>query len=76
MNYTIKSYKTYETFSTLIFLFLSQTRANALFKSFFNTVASGCFWGFSKKIPKRTWLCTVISPLLFGLRTWSKRQVF
>jgi len=26
------------------------------------------------KAPKRTWLCTGISPLLYGLRTWSKRQ--
>jgi len=41
----------------------------------FNTLASGCFWGFSdKKTPKCTWLCTGISPLLFGLRTWLKRQ--
>ena len=27
-----------------------------------------------KKTPKRTWLCAGISPLLFGLWTWSKRQ--
>jgi len=29
---------------------------------------------FGKKTPTRTWLCARISPLLFGLRTWSKRQ--
>ena len=41
----------------------------------FNTLVSGCFRRFSeKKTPKRTWLCTEISPLLFGLRTWSKCQ--
>jgi len=40
----------------------------------FNSLASGCFRGFSEKTPKRTWLCAGISPLLFGLRTWSKRQ--
>jgi len=39
-----------------------------------NSLASGCFRGFSEKMPKRTWLCTGISPFLFGLRTWSKRQ--
>jgi len=36
--------------------------------------------GIKKKMPKHTWLCTGISPLLYGLRTWSKcqktRQVF
>ena len=36
------------------------------------TLASGWIRGFSgKKTPKRTWLCAGISPLLFGLRTWS-----
>jgi len=30
------------------------------------------FW--KKKTPKRTLLCAVISPLLYGLQTWSKRQ--
>jgi len=25
-------------------------------------------------MPKRMWLCVGISPLLYGLRTWSKRQ--
>ena len=40
-----------------------------------NTLALGCFWGFSKKkTPKRAWLFAGISPLLYGLRTWSKRQ--
>jgi len=40
-----------------------------------NTLASGCFRGFSKKKPpKRTWLCAGISPLLFRLRTCSKHQ--
>jgi len=40
-----------------------------------NTLASGCFRGFlEKKLPKCTWLCTGISPLLCGLRTWLKRQ--
>jgi len=29
---------------------------------------------FEKKTPKRTWLCAGISPLLYGLRTRSKRQ--
>jgi len=29
--------------------------------------AFGDFW---RKTPKRTWLCTGISPLLYGLRTW------
>jgi len=29
---------------------------------------------FGKKAPKRTWLFSGISPLLYGLRTWSKRQ--
>jgi len=41
---------------------------------YFHTLASGHFWGFSKKTPKRMWLCVGISPLLFGLRTWSKHQ--
>jgi len=27
-----------------------------------------------KKTPKRTWLCAEKSFLLYGLRTWSKRQ--
>jgi len=49
--------------------------------SCYNSLSSGCFRGFSKKKAlKRTWLCARISPLLFGLRTWSKcqkmRQVF
>jgi len=40
-----------------------------------NTLASGRFRGFSEKTtPKRMWLCAGISPLLYGLRTWSKRQ--
>jgi len=41
-----------------------------------NTLASGCFWGFSKKTttPKHTWLYTGISPDWLVLRTWSKRQ--
>jgi len=34
----------------------------------------GGFRDFRKKMPERTWLCTGISPLLYGLRTWSKRQ--
>jgi len=46
----------------------------------FNTLASGWKRGFSKKIPKRTWLCAGISLVLLVLRTWSKcqktRQVF
>jgi len=29
---------------------------------------------FAKKTSKRTWLCMGISPLLYGLRIWSKRQ--
>jgi len=29
---------------------------------------------FEKKQPKRTWLCAGIFPLLYRLRTWSKRQ--
>jgi len=29
---------------------------------------------FRKKTPKRTWLCARISPLLYGLWAWSKRQ--
>jgi len=45
------------------------------------TLASGCFRGFSEKeMPKRTWLCMGISPLLYGLRLWlncqKMRQVF
>jgi len=33
------------------------------------------FGDFQKiKTPKRTWLCVGISLLLYGLRTWSKRQ--
>jgi len=40
-----------------------------------NTLASGCFRRFlEKNLPKRTWLCTEISPLLYALRTWSKCQ--
>ena len=40
-----------------------------------NTLTSGWFWGFSaKKIPKRTWLCAWISPLLFALATRRKSQ--
>jgi len=31
------------------------------------------FGDFREKTPKRTWLCAWISPLLYGLRTWSKR---
>jgi len=27
------------------------------------TLASGCFGDFQKKTPKRTWLCTGISPV-------------
>jgi len=46
-------------------------------RHFGTRVDSGIFW---KKTPKRTWLCAGISPLLYGLRTWSKpqktRQVF
>jgi len=34
----------------------------------------GGFKDFHKKTPKFTCLCTGISPLLFGLRTWSKCQ--
>jgi len=46
-------------------------------------MASGCFLGhlcqaafgdFWKKMTKRTWLCAGISPLLYGLQTWSKCQ--
>jgi len=29
---------------------------------------------FGKKTPKRMWLCMGMSPLLYGLRTWSKHQ--
>jgi len=48
---------------------------NFYLKYKFNTLASGCFRGFlGKNLPKRTWLCTGISSLLYGLRTWSKRQ--
>jgi len=32
------------------------------------------FGDFRKKNAKHTWLCVGISPLLFGLRTWSKCQ--
>jgi len=32
------------------------------------------FGDFRKKTPKRAWLFAGISPLLYGLRTWSKRQ--
>jgi len=32
------------------------------------------FGDFQKKTLKRTWLCAGISPLLFRLQTWSKRQ--
>jgi len=34
----------------------------------------GGFGDFWKKTPKRTWLGAGISPFLYGLRTWSKRQ--
>jgi len=34
----------------------------------------GGFGDFWEKTPKRTRLCVGISPLLFGLRTWSKPQ--
>jgi len=34
----------------------------------------GGFGDFRKKTPKCTWLCAGISPLLYGVRTWSKRQ--
>ena len=34
----------------------------------------GGFGDFRKKTPKRTWLCAGISPVLYGLRTRSKRQ--
>ena len=30
------------------------------------------FRDFQKKTTKRTWLCVGISPVLYGLRTWSK----
>jgi len=32
------------------------------------------FEDFRKKTLKRTWFCTGISPLLYGLWTWLKRQ--
>jgi len=32
------------------------------------------FRDFQKKTTKRTWLCVGVSPLLFRLQTWSKRQ--
>jgi len=36
----------------------------------FNSLASGCFWGFSeKKTPKCTWLCVGISPVWYALQT-------
>ena len=36
-----------------------------------NTLASGCFQGFSeKKTPKRTWLCAGISLVWYALQTW------
>jgi len=47
----------------------------SLSKDFFNTLALARVWGFSgKKTPKCTWRCAGISPLWFGLRTWSKHQ--
>jgi len=39
-----------------------------------NTLGSGCFRGIWRKTPKCMWLCAGISPLLYGLQTWSKRQ--
>jgi len=39
-----------------------------------NTLTSGLIQAVSKKQLIHTWLCTGISPLLYGLRTWSKRQ--
>ena len=43
--------------------------------TFINPIlCSYAFGDFRKKTPKRTWLCAGISPLLYGLRTWSKRQ--
>jgi len=50
-------------------------RKKVLYIGCLNTLASGCFRGFSEKTLKRTWLCAGISPFLFGLRTWSKRQM-
>jgi len=41
----------------------------------FNTLASGCFRGFSdKNSPECMWLCAGISLLLYRSRTWSKHQ--
>jgi len=34
----------------------------------------GGFQDFRKKTPNCKWLCAGISLLLYGLRTWSKRQ--
>jgi len=40
----------------------------------FNTLTSGLIQAVRKKQLDRTWLCVRISPLLYGLRTWSKCQ--
>jgi len=67
--------------NTVDFCCTTAFRVAAFSVEIVNTLASGCFRGFSeKKLPKRMWLCAGISPLLFGLWTWSKgqktRQVF
>jgi len=42
--------------------------------SFLTLWHPAAFGDFRKKTPKHTWLCVGISLLLYGLRTWSKRQ--
>jgi len=49
-------------------------RVFQIFFSFLTLCRPAAFRDFSKKTPKSTWLCAGISPLLYRLRTWSKRQ--
>jgi len=42
--------------------------------SFLPLWCPAAFEDFRKKMLKRMWLCAGISPLLYGLRAWSKRQ--
>jgi len=51
-----------------------QLKTVTLFCKLLNTLTSGLIQAVRKKQLGSMWLCAGISPLLYGLRTWSKCQ--
>jgi len=72
--YNIENFIINLSINTFVFYSLFKVRGLDTKDNYLTLWRPAAFGDFRKKTPKHTSLCTGISPFLFGLRTWSKRQ--